>query len=77
MRMRTQRDVKNLFLDHGYQIVLIHQTAHWIAKASINGYVKSFTISLSPSDCRSHKNLEALIRRNAKNTACIPGRISG
>ena len=72
MRMRTQRDVKNLFLDHGYQIVSIHRTAHWIVKASINGYVKSFTVSVSPSDCRGHKNLIALLRRTAKETTYDP-----
>ena len=77
MRMRTQRDVKNLFLEHGYQIVSIHRTRHWIVKASINGQIQNFAVSVSPSDCRGHKNLEALLRRNAKNTTCIPIRISG
>lgn len=69
MKMRTQRDVKNLFLDHGYQIVSIHRTAHWIVKASINGYARSFTVSVSPSDRRGHKNLIALLQRNARETA--------
>ncbi len=68
MRMRTQRDVKNLFMNHGYLVVSIHRTSHWIVKASINGIVKNFTVSVSPSDHRGVKNFEALLRRTARET---------
>lgn len=73
MKMRTQRDVRNFFLDHGYEIVSIHRTAHWIVKASINGYTRNFVVSVSPSDCRGHKNLEALLRRHARTTYANSG----
>ena len=66
MQMRTQRDVRNLFVDHGYTIVSIHRTNHWIVRAEINGVVKGFTVSVSPSDHRGIKNFEALLRRTAK-----------
>ena len=66
MHMRTQRDVRNLFWDHGYQVISIHRTNHWIVKASINGIIKGFTVSVSPSDHRGIKNFEALLRRTAK-----------
>lgn len=67
-RMRTERDVKNLFSDHGYEVVSIHRTSHWIIKASINGVIRSFTVSVSPSDYRGLMNFKALLRRTARET---------
>jgi len=79
-RMRTERDVRNLFTDHGYLVISIHRTSHWIVKASINGTVKCFTVSVSPSDYRGIMNFIALLRRIArqhqeKNTDGAIGRI--
>jgi len=68
MRMRTQRDVRNLLMNHGYLIISIHRTSHWIVVASINGIVRNFTVSVSPSDHRGMKNFEALLRRTARET---------
>ena len=68
MQMRTQRDVRNLFVDHGYQIISIHRTAHWIVVAKINDVIRNFTVSVSPSDHRGIKNFRALLRRTAKET---------
>ena len=68
MQMRTQRDVRNLFVDHGYTIVSIHRTSHWIVKAQVNGIIRSFTVSVSPSDHRGIKNFMALLQRTAKET---------
>jgi hypothetical protein len=65
MGMRA-KDVKNLFENHGYQVISIHRTRHWNVRASINGLTKNFAVSVSPSDCRAMKNFEAFLRRTAK-----------
>ena len=66
MKMHTQKDVKNLFEDYGFQIVSIHRTGHWIVRASIGGVEKNFAVSVSPSDYRGHKNLRSMLQRTAK-----------
>ena len=69
MRMRTEKDVKHFFRNNGFEIISIHRTAHWIVRASINGQIRGFTVSVSPSDHRGIHNLRSLLRRTAKETA--------
>ena len=66
--MRAEREIKNLFESHGYQVISIHRTKHWIVRASINSLVKNFAVSVSPSDRRGIKNFEAQLKKTARES---------
>jgi hypothetical protein len=56
--------VRQLFREHGYEIVAIRHSGHWQVKARRgNGPVRHFTVGLRASDPHSRKNLVAALRR--------------
>ena len=68
MKMHQERDVRKLFESYGFDVLSVHRNGHWIVKASINGFTRTFSVSVSPSDSRGVKNFESLLRRIARDS---------
>ena len=64
MKTSTERQVRRLFADSGWQVHSIVHGGHWRVAASRDGgrtYV--FSVSVSASDWRAERNLRAALRR--------------
>jgi hypothetical protein len=61
--MKSERDIRRLFADHGLDVIRVRRGKHWVVFASRNGEVGRFVLSQSPSDWRVQRKREAELKR--------------
>jgi hypothetical protein len=69
--MKTERAIRRLFADNGFEIISVRSGKHWIVLASKEERVGRFVLARSPSDHRVKRKIEADMRRGGNSLAAF------